>query len=41
MLQSHWYLLLLDNKPKNFDFIHQTVSRQEVVVNETKFTLQT
>ena len=28
-LAIHWSLLLLGNKPKKFDFVHQTVSRWE------------
>ena len=27
--QSHWSLLLLGNKPKKFNFVHQTVSHWE------------
>ena len=27
--QSHWSLPLLGNKPKEFDFVHQTVARRE------------
>ena len=30
--QSHWSLLHLANKPKKFDFVHQTVSRREAHV---------
>ena len=27
--QSHWSFTVLGNKPKKFDFVHQTVSRRE------------
>ena len=27
--QSHWSSTVLGNKPKKFDFVHQTVSRRE------------
>ena len=30
MLQSHWSLSLLGNRPKKFDFVHQTISHWEV-----------
>ena len=30
--QSHWSLPLFGNKPKKFDFVHQTVSCWEVCV---------
>jgi len=26
ILQSHWFLPLLGNKSKKFDFVHQTIS---------------
>ena len=29
MSQSHWSFTVLGNKPKKFDFVHQTVSRRE------------
>ena len=28
-LESHWSSTVLENKPKKFDFVHQTVSRRE------------
>ena len=33
ILQSHWSLPLLENRPKKFDFVHQVISCQEVHVS--------
>jgi len=32
ILQCHWSVQLLGNKPKKFDFVHQTISHQKAHV---------
>ena len=36
ILQSHWSLLLVGNKPKKFNFVHQTVSHQDTCAGWTQ-----
>ena len=39
--QSHWSSTVLGNKPKEFDFVHQTVSRREACCgHETSWPYQ-